>query len=199
MGGILGTLLAQNRPDEVHGLLLLAPTLKLDGWSMPWYSRVINYIVPTPIPLELELPEHEPYGIKDDRVRALIVNAMKSGDASQAGVFSTPVRSFANFNVLVKRVKKRLGTVRQPALIVHPRHDDMASLKNAQYLQTHLAGLVDTLILDDSYHIVTLDQQRHLVVDRTVSFVARVASGRAAIVEREAARERMRLGKINPT
>lgn len=199
MGGILGLLLAQNRPDEIHGLLLLAPTLKLDGWSMPWYSRVINYIIPTPIPLELELPEHEPYGIKDVRVRALVVNAMKSGDASQAGVFSTPVRSFANFNVLVKRVKKRLGTVRQPALIVHPRHDDMASLKNAQYLQTNLAGLVDTLVLDDSYHIVTLDQQRHIVVDRTVSFVARVAAGRAAIAERDAQRERMRLRNIQPS
>ena len=40
MGGILATHLAQNRPEDVHGLLLFAPTLRLDGWSMPWYSRV---------------------------------------------------------------------------------------------------------------------------------------------------------------
>jgi carboxylesterase len=60
----------------------------------------------------------------------------------------------------------------------------MASLKNAQYLQANLGGLVDTLVLDDSYHIVTLDQQRHIVVDRTERFVswvaAKVASGRDA-------------------
>src|SRR6476646_5928487 len=31
MGGILGIHLAQNRPESVHGLLLLAPTLTLDG------------------------------------------------------------------------------------------------------------------------------------------------------------------------
>lgn len=185
MGGILATLLAQNRPDGVQGLLLLAPTLKLDGWSMPWYSRIINYILPTPIPLEINLPEHEPYGLKDERVRALVVNAMQNGDAAQAGVFSTPMRSFANFNMLVRQTKKRLREVRQPALIVHPRDDDMASLKNAQYLETHLAGLVETLVLDDSYHIVTLDQQRHLVIDRCIDFVARleqrIAAGARAV------------------
>ena len=47
MGGILATHLAQNRPEGVHGLLLLAPTLKLDGWSMPWYSRLLHYVRPT--------------------------------------------------------------------------------------------------------------------------------------------------------
>jgi carboxylesterase len=191
MGGILATHLAQNRPDEVHGLLLLAPTLKLDGWSMPWYSRIINYVLPTRIPFEIELPEHEPYGLKDERVRALVVNAMQSGDAGQAGVFSTPIRSFANFNALVRQVKKRLGTVRQPALVIHPRDDDMASLKNAQYLQTHLAGMVETVVLEDSYHIITLDQQRHVVVERTADFVERVARRRAAAAEGRAAREKL--------
>lgn len=172
MGGILALRLAQNRPSEVQGLLLYAPTLRLDGWSMPWYSRAIHYVRPTPIKLEFDLAEHEPYGLKDERVRALVVSAMQSGDATQAGVFSTPMRSFANFNSLVSAVKRDLGSVRQPTLIVHPRDDDIASLKNAQYLQTRLGGLVDTLVLDNSYHMVTLDQQRNLVADRTASFVS---------------------------
>ena len=172
MGGILATHLAHNRPESVHGLLLYAPTLKLDGWSMPWYSRILHYVRPTRIRFELELTEREPYGLKDERVRALVVSSMQSGDATLAGTFSTPLRCFANFNALVSVVKRGLGSVRQPALIVHPRYDDMASLKNAHYLQTHLGGLVDTLVLDDSYHMVTLDQQRHLVADRTGRFVS---------------------------
>jgi carboxylesterase len=173
MGGILGIHLAQNRPDSVHGLLLLAPTLKLDGWSMPWYSRPLHLVRPLPIRLEFDLPEHEPYGLKDERVRAIVVASMQSGDSSLAGTFSTPLRCFANFNALVSAVKRKgLRDVRQPALIVHPRDDDMASLRNAHYLQTHLGGLVDTLILDDSYHMVTLDQQRHIVAERTERFVS---------------------------
>ena len=114
MGGILAIHLAQNRPDEVRGLLLLAPTLKLDGWSMPWYSRVLNYLPPLPFRCEFELSEHEPYGLKDARVRALVASAMQNGDGSQAGVFSTPLRSFTNLNALVSVVKRDLGKVCQP-------------------------------------------------------------------------------------
>jgi carboxylesterase len=180
MGGILALHLAQNRPTGVQGLLLYAPTLKMDGWSMPWHSTFLHFVRPTPIRLEFDLPEREPYGLKNERVRALVVSSMQSGDAGESGVFSTPMRSFANMNVLVAVVKRDLAKVRQPALLVHPREDDIASLKNAQYLQTHLGGMVDTLILDDSYHMVTLDQQRHIVADRTLSFVKWLEKGIAA-------------------
>ncbi len=74
---------------------------------------------------------------------------------------------------LVEDTKRRVGDVRQPTLVVHPREDDRASLSNMKYLQSNLAGLVETVVLDDSYHIVTLDRQRHVVVDRTLDFVAR--------------------------
>jgi carboxylesterase len=174
MGGILAVLLAQHRPEGVHGLLLLAPALKLDGWAMPWHSRILQYVRPTPIRLEFDVSEREPYGIKDERMRALVLASMQSADAGEVGVFSTPLRSFANMNAMVAVVKRGLARVRQPALIVHPRDDDMASLKNVYYLQSNLGGLVETLILDDSYHIITLDQQRHLVVETSERFVARV-------------------------
>jgi carboxylesterase len=172
MGGILAIHLAQHRPASVHGLLLYAPTLKLDGWSMPWHSVLLQYVRPLPVKLEFDLAERDPYGLKDERVRRLVVSSMQSGDSGVAGVFSTPMRSFANFNSLVAAVKPNLRKVRQAALIVHPREDDIASLRNAQYLQANLGGLVETLILDDSYHMVTLDQQRHIVADRTARFVS---------------------------
>ena len=184
MGGILALYLAQNRPDGVQGLLLFSPTLKLDGWSMPWHSVVLQFVRPLPMRLDMDLAEREPYGIKDERVRRLVVSSMQSGDSGSAGIFSTPLRSFAHFNALVAAVKPNIGKVRQPALIVHPRDDDMASLKNAQYLQANLGGLVDTVVLDDSYHIVTLDQQRHLVAERTERFVSWVETKVAATIEK---------------
>lgn len=188
MGGILAIMLAHERPSQVHGLLLYAPTLRLDGWSMPSYSVLLRYVRPLPIKLEFDLPEHEPYGLKDERVRRLVVANMQSGDSSQAGVFSTPLRCFANFNVLVSKVKPHLGEVHQPSLIVHPRDDDIASLKNAQYLQTHLGGLVDSVILDDSYHMVTLDQQRNVVAERSQRFIDWVVDRIAAKADVERVR-----------
>jgi carboxylesterase len=181
MGGILALHLAHNKQREVQGLLLFAPTLKLDGWSMPWHSKLLQYVRPLPIRLEIDLAEREPYGIKDERVRRLVLSSMQSGDSGAAGIFSTPVRSFAHFNAMVAAVKPNLATIKQPAFIVHPREDDMASLKNAQYLQANLGGLVETLVLDDSYHIVTLDQQRHIVAERADRFVGWVGAQASAI------------------
>jgi carboxylesterase len=45
---------------------------------------------------------------------------------------------------------------------------------------------VDTLVLDDSYHIVTIDRQRSLVVDRSAAFarwIARLAGNEPGQVE----------------
>jgi carboxylesterase len=176
MGGILALHLAQRRPQGVQGLLLYAPTLVLDGWSMPWYSRALRLVGWLPAGIDFNLAEREPYGLKDERVRALVLSSMQSGDSGQAGVFHTPLRSFGQFNQLVRVVKRNLGSARQPALIIHPRKDDMADLSNTLYLQTHLGGLVDTVVLDNSYHIVTLDQQRHVVADRSTDFVARIGA-----------------------
>lgn len=180
MGAILALHLAYNRPKDVHGLALYAPTLCLDGWSMPWYSFLLRFARPSPLNIEFNLPEHEPYGIKDERLRSFVVGSMLSGDSSEAGVFSTPLRSFAHFNSLVSVVKKELGKITTPALIMHPRHDDIASIDNALYLQRKLGGLVDMVVMDDSYHIITLDRQRHLVVERSLAF--------ASALEKEAVR-----------
>jgi carboxylesterase len=172
MGAILALHLAHRRPSEVHGLVLYSPTLKLDGWSMPWYSIFLRLMRPSRIRLEFNLPEHEPYGIKDERLRAFVVGSMQSGDSSEAGVFSTPLRSFAHFNSLVDVVRKELGRITTPALIMHPRHDDIASIDNALYLQRKLGGLVDMVVMDDTYHLITLDRQRHLVVERSLTFAS---------------------------
>ena len=114
--------------------------------------------------------ERHPYGIKDPRVRALVMAAINSGDSSKAGQLSNPGRVMLEMRWLVDTVKRQLGGIRQPTLILHPREDDRASLRNAAYLQRSLGGMVETCVLDDSYHIVTVDRQRDLVVQRTAAF-----------------------------
>lgn len=191
MGAVLALDVAYRRPDDVHGLLLLAPSLKLDGWAMPWLSRhVLPLVRPTPYVSNIYMKEREPYGIKDERIRAFVLKSMQGGDSSGAGTFSTPLHSFAHFSALAWRVKRRLSKIKAPALILHPRDDDMASLDNALIIQRRLAGPVELVVLEDSYHIITLDRQRHLVVDRSVAFVTaleqqRVGSGEVLPAQRK--------------
>jgi carboxylesterase len=77
---------------------------------------------------------------------------------------------------LVDALKPELPNIRQRALLIQAREDDVASISNAQYLQRRLGGLVETLILDDSYHLITVDRQRSVVTDRIVGFVRSVAA-----------------------
>jgi carboxylesterase len=46
-------------------------------------------------------------------------------------------------------------------------------------LQRKLGGMVEVSVLDDSYHLVTLDRQRGYVVERTLEFVDRMLARQA--------------------
>lgn len=183
MGAILALHLAAQRPDEVHGLALYAPTLKLDGWGVPWYGALFGLVLQKWVADLIPFTERDPYGIKDPRVRSLVTAAIQSGDSSQVGQLSNPGSVMLEMRWLVNTVKRQLADIQQPALIVHPREDDRASLGNAAYLQRRLAGLTETCVLDDSYHVITLDRQRTIVVDRTIDFANRLTRARAERAE----------------
>ena len=175
MGAILALHHAAQHPQDVSALALYAPSLWLDGWGVPWYTRFFSLITQKWLADYIPFAERHPWGIKDPRIRALVEQAITSGDSSQAGIAALPGSLMLELRWLVKQVQREIGRVRQPALIVHPRNDDRASLRNLDYLQSNLGGLTHTLVLDDSYHVVTLDRQRQLVLDRTLALVPLLA------------------------
>ena len=191
VGAILALHLAAQRPNDVHGTALYAPTLRLNGWSMPWYACLFSLVTHKWCADLIDFVERDPNGLKDPRVRAMVMEALQSGDSSQAGQLATPGSSFLEMRWLVNIVKRELAQIKQPSLIIHPREDDRADFaSNTGYLQRKLGGLVDTVVLDDSYHIVTLDRQRDLVVERTNTFAAwlaaRVQEDKGNVVEMRA-------------
>src|SRR6202521_5791705 len=88
-------------------------------------------------------------------------------------------------------VSWRLPAIKAPALIIHPRDDDISDLSNTIYLQRQLGGLVECVVLDDSYHHITVDRQRDVVMNETADFVS--------FVERLAAKHRPELARLRPT
>jgi carboxylesterase len=177
VGAVLGLRLAVARPDTVSGLALYAPSLWLDGWGVPWHAALFRLVTAKWLADWFPFAERHPWGIKDERLRTLVERAIRSGDSSRAGVAALPGSLMLELRWLVQRVRSEIAEVRQPALIIHPRQDDRASLRNLHYLQSGLGGLTETVVLDDSYHIVTLDRQRQIVVARTLEFAARLRQG----------------------
>ena len=181
-GALLSLMLAAKHPGKVQGTALLAPTLWLNGWMIPWYAQLFRLVRHSWVANLFTFPDIEPHGIKDDRIRDFIRKALSSDDTSVGGLPETPGVAVLEHHRLVNNLLPQLDQVEQPALIVHPRDDDYADLNNSWHLQKKLKGMVDMVVLNDSYHIVTVHRQRHLVVERMVGFVDRLAgqlAGRA--------------------
>lgn len=183
MGAVLALRLAAEHPDTVNGNVLFAPTFRFDGWSIPWYAKFFDLVNDTWTADRFLFTEREPYGIKNVRFREFVMNAINSEDSSQAGLPGTPGRSLMQFRQLTKSVNRVLGLVRQPTLVLHPREDDRASLSNVDHLQRRLGGRVTTVVLEDCYHVITLDQQRDVVLEEAREFgmkleLAAIAAGK---------------------
>jgi carboxylesterase len=172
MGAVLSLKLAAEEPERVHGIALFAPTLKLDGWSVPRYARLFDLVQFAWVADLFTFNEREPYGLKNKRFRAMVAQAIKGPDASEAGLPGTPGRSMLYLRRLTRQVIAGLPAIRQPTLLLHPREDDRASFaSNAGLLEQRLGGRVRTVVLEDCYHVITLDQQKDVVLDETVIFV----------------------------
>ena len=77
---------------------------------------------------------------------------------------------------LVRNVMPMLSQIPHHTLIFHPRQDDQSDIKNTMILQRKLAGMVEVCVLEDSFHLVTLDRQRGYVAERSIDFVDRAVA-----------------------
>ena len=191
-GAVLAVLLAAKNPTKVNGTALLAPTLWLNGWMIPWYARLFPLVRFKWFANLMNFPHHDPHGIKDERIRDFIQRARASRGTSETGNPVTPGGAVFEHRRMVSAVRKLVSFVRQPTLIVHPLEDDYAAMSNATYLRDSLGGPVALEVLDDCYHIVTVDRQRHLVVEAIDRFVANLIGAPA-----DARGEQSALAKIS--
>ncbi|MGQ0673220.1 MAG: alpha/beta hydrolase [Hyphomicrobium sp.] len=178
-GALLALMLAARHPDKVSGLALYSPTLWLNGSKVPWTIKLARRFLAFPAAARhFDLPAPQDYGIKDARLREFIRKSMSAPGAAPVAS-STPGLAALERRRLAKVVIGLLDRIHQPSLIIHPREDCLADLNNAFYLQKKLTGSAELLVLEDSYHLITVDRQRQTVVDATGRFLARLVTGLA--------------------
>jgi carboxylesterase len=179
MGALLALELAIERPGDVDGVGLYGTTFRHDGWAVPAVGR-LAFMLPVVCALGLgqgrQCAEGFPYGIKNERIRAWVAGRMLAGDSGAAGLAGNPWPSLAQFARLSRRVRRRLGRVRAPCLAVHSTNDDIASLRNVAVLERRLLVPLEKVLLADSYHMVPVDQERDILIARSVAFFRRVAA-----------------------
>jgi carboxylesterase len=178
-GGVMTLRLAAERSSQIAGIALFAPTLWPNGWAVPWYFNFMKLFLHKWSANLVFLAERTPYGFKDQRLRNLLVSST-DGPAAGGRRLGFYGGTIMEFRWMVAAVQSCLASIRQPTLIIHPREDDRSSLANAAKIAKGLGGPVDLTVLTDSYHMCTLDRQRDVVVERTLSFISQTVAAVAA-------------------
>lgn len=171
IGAVLALRLAIDHSDEIAALSVLATTLAYDGWSIPKYSFLLPLAYYTPARYLYTYKERYPFGLKNKNLRNWIEREMKVSHSSAAGASRLSAEGIFQAHRLIKQVKKKLDQVRTPTLIIHAEEDDVASTKSADLVEAKISSSVrKKIILHDSYHIITLDNEKELVAAETIAF-----------------------------
>lgn len=178
MSALFVLLLAEELGDRLAAGICLSPTLQFDGWNVPWYNKLLPLASYTPLKYSLYFKESSPYGIKNERIRAMVhrhysrASLENVTDIAKFGYAFFPVSLFYQLQRLARTVIPRLGRIRAPILLIHPQEDDTASIGNAQLIYDRISSPVKKLVvLTNSYHVITADQEREKVAAAMESFI----------------------------
>ena len=187
MGALLALVLAEECPGEVAGVVGLSPTLFYDGWNMPWSRHLLPLAYMTPLRHHFYFKEEPPYGIKNPAIRQRIHRSYERasledlGQVGQYGYPYFPVTLLCELHALVKHLTKRLPAITTPVQLIQAQADDMTSVRNSQFIYDRIRSEIKELVLlRDSYHIITVDQERDVVAAKMGEFFRRVSAGVAA-------------------
>jgi len=176
-GALIGILLAQEFPDKVKALNCFSPTLFYDGWSNPKSRVFLPLVYRTPFKYWLYFKEEYPYGLKNERLRSKVESFYKDAklfDYSKVHLYGypvIPVSCMYQNSLLAKKVISMLKDIYTPIQLLQARDDDVTSPKNSYYVYNHISSREKEIIfLEDSYHIITADQERDKVAEKTVAF-----------------------------
>ena len=157
MGGTLATRLAEVRPDEVAGLLLVNPALmtqRLDARLLPLLARLTPSWAP-------------------------IASDIKKAGVTELAYPKLPTRAMMQLRRLWVATRADLGRVTAPVIVFRSAEDHVVEPVNSAILLTGV-GSADTteVVLENSYHVATLDNDAPLIFSRSVAWIReRVTAG----------------------
>lgn len=172
IGALLSLHVAASRPAAVSHVLALATTLHYDGWAAPWTRWMLPLARILPWTDNIASKEREPFGLKDERLRAWIAAQMKESGGSDAGAAMLKVRDLLEAQNLMRVVRQGLKRISAPTLLVHARDDDVATPRSAFEVAAGVSSSrVHCVLLNDSYHMISIDKEKTRVLAEMKDFL----------------------------
>jgi carboxylesterase len=156
MGGTLTCWLAEHHPD-IAGIALVNPQID-----------------PPDAELRSGLQALLDGGVE---VFDAIGSDIKQDGATESAYEGTPVRALLSLFEGNDDVHARLGDIHCPTLLLNSREDHVVAPVSGDVLERSVGGPVERIILENSYHVATLDGDAALIEDRVVGFASEVLDG----------------------
>ena len=171
-GALVASALAAAQPRRFKGLVMLSPLMAYDGWSLPWWYRLRKLAYLLRLDQRLSIPETEPYGLKNERMRSWIRQQMAQQGVSDIGPARIPLWAVRQSEKLTAFVSTRLSGLQVPVLTLHAKEDEICSIATARRYLAAVPQPQHRLVeLQNSYHLITADNDRHLVVEEIKRFL----------------------------
>lgn len=177
MGGMLAANVAQQIPQRVAGLVLMSPTFAYDGWGMSPIRHLRHLGYWTGFDRFFSVKEREPFGVKNDKIRKWIVRELQERAVCAAGPARIPLRALREADRMMKVARHYLQTLDCPLLIIHAREDEITTLESVRHVFEDVPQVDKQLaVLENSYHMISIDNDRKQVAALIADFVQRVSA-----------------------
>ncbi|WZB73193.1 alpha/beta fold hydrolase [Achromobacter xylosoxidans] len=173
LGGLLAVELCKRENHRKGRLVSLAAPVFIDGWSTPWYRGLRHLVYRIPgLADGMRVEEEEPYGLKNELVRSIVKAKFERGENFHYRW--VPLSCVREVDRLRGWVMRGLDAIACPTLIMHAHEDELTSARSAHFLRD---GIADSrlVLLDNSYHMICVDNDRDRVAAEVLRFMDRVA------------------------
>jgi len=185
MGSLLAAVVAEREKHTKGNLVVLAPPVFIDGWATPWYRglRPLLYAVPG-IGRTMKIEEEDPFGIKNEQLRAIVKAKFERGENFHYRW--VPLECIRQVDRLRGILMKGAKEIRCPTLVVHAREDELTSLRSANFLVEQIGGgRARMVVLEDSYHMICVDNDREIVAKNVLEFFGAALPGATSALANE--------------
>ncbi|MEU0101669.1 alpha/beta fold hydrolase [Streptomyces sp. NPDC006267] len=154
MGGALSLRLAAKHGDAISGLVLVNPANKVHGLSA-YALPVARHLVRTT------------KGLADD---------IALPGAHEVGYDKVPLHAAHSVRTFFRLVDGELPQVTQPVVLLHSPQDHVVPPADSVRILSRISsGDVSEILLEQSYHVATLDHDAERIFDESYRFIGRLA------------------------
>jgi carboxylesterase len=155
MGGTLATKLAEDRGSEVDGVMVVNPLFKLEDWRLT-FLPALKWVVPA-IPA--------------------IGNDIRKEGVDELAYPKTPLKALHSLVHGLVGVVHELPAVTQPLLLMRSFEDHVVPANSSALMLSRVSSKdVTEVVLENSYHVATLDNDAPQIFEMGDKFVRRVTS-----------------------